>query len=351
MNFKLILSLSIIGFSIESYGAEKCFSAKDLEYHEVYSATLAKELEDYFDHKTPAYHSLERQHALYLADTLTHYPLPHDDCLKELFFSRYRAAINSIGNTDVQTGAVIWNVYNMSYVVKTKKVTVAFDLTRLPPSLRRDPDDGRYEELAKEMVDLCDVLFISHIHGDHADEFVAGEFVRQNKPVIASPGIFKENNFYGKVLHLPADGAQRTLPVTSRNIELSLRIYPGHQQVSDTDAVDNNFTVVTLPNHVTVAHSGDQCWADDFEWIDTVHHDIKIDVLMVNTWTLSPDRLIDGLRPKITLPGHINEMNHDISGRIPFWKSYLFWENGKSEIIHLFWGEPYRYKTTPALLE
>jgi len=37
-------------------------------------------------------------------------------------------------------------------------------------------------------------------------------------------------------------------------------------------------------------------------------------------------------------------MNHGIGGRIPFWKSYRSWKNTKNEVVHLFWGEPYRVK-------
>jgi len=307
------------------------------------SATIAKELEDYFDNVNPPYLSVERKDALYRVDALlNHHPFPYDGWLKDFFLGRYRKAINGIKNTDVQTGAVIWNVYNMAYVVKTKEVTVAFDLIRLPSSLRGALADEWYETLAKEIVDLCDVLFVSHIHGDHADEFVAGEFIRQGKQVIAPSNVFVASDFYDDLLHLPADGAETNLWVPGRGVGLSLRIYPGHQQISATGAVENNFTVATLPNGIAVAHSGDQFWADDFGWIDTVYNDVAVDVLMVNNWTLWPDRLLDGLRPTITLPGHVNEMNHDVGGRIPFWKGYLSWENAKSEVVHLFWGEPFR---------
>ena len=338
--FMAVYALAL--FPLGSYGMEKILVSEDLKYHKEYGAVVAQELAAYFDHEKPPYTSLERRNTLYLVDALTHYPAPHDGWLKDFFFDRYRKAIEGIKNTDVHSGAVIWNVYNMAYVVKTKEITVAFDLTCLPSSLRVEADDDRYEKLAKELVDLCDVLFVSHIHGDHADEFVAGEFIKQNKAVVAPAGVFKENDFHGKVLHLAADSEPKNFPVSDRDVELLLRIYPGHQQISATGTVDNNFTVLTLPNGITVAHAGDQCWADDFKWIDTVHKDVEIDVLMVNTWALWPDRLVDGFRPDFTLPGHVNEMNHGISTRMPFWKSYQSWENSKSEVVHLFWGEPYR---------
>ena len=44
------------------------------------------------------------------------------------------------------------------------------------------------------------------------------------------------------------------------------------------------------------------------------------------------------------LPGHINEMSHEIKLRIPFWKSYSNWKNEENKVVHLFWAEPYYYK-------
>jgi len=41
--------------------------------------------------------------------------------------------------------------------------------------------------------------------------------------------------------------------------------------------------VVTLLNGMTVAHSGDQSWPDDFKWIDSVYEEITVDIMMVNT--------------------------------------------------------------------
>ncbi|MEN8255354.1 MAG: hypothetical protein ABFR33_07785 [Verrucomicrobiota bacterium] len=308
------------------------------------SATIARELEDYFDQVNPPYGSLERKNALYRVDALVnHHPFPYDDWLKGFFLNRYLKTIDGIETTDVQTGAVAWNLYNMAYVVKTKGITVAFDLIRVPHALRGTLDDELYDKLATKIVDLCDVLFISHAHDDHADGFVADEFIRRGKQVVAPSNIFMQADFYDDILHLPPDGAKTNLWVPGRGVELSLRIYPGHQQISATGAIENNFTVATLPNGITVAHSGDQYWAPDFVWIDTVYTDVAVDILMANNWTLWPDRLRNGVRPAIILPGHVNEMGHGIPSRIPFWKSYLSWQNAGDEAVHLLWGEPYGY--------
>ncbi len=337
-----VVCVSVL-FLSDAYGTGQSLGLADVEYYKAQNAMFARELELVFDNGKPAYHSSERKISLYLADALTHYPMPHDDCIKDLFLRRYKKTLAGIRGTKVETGAVIWNVYNLSYVVKTKEATVAFDLIRLPESLRKPDAGDLHKNLVREMVDLCDILFVSHIHGDHADAFVAGEFIKQNKPVIAPSDVFTEEGFYGKITPWAADGEERKLLLSAKNSEISVRIYPGHQAIAVDKAVDNNFAVVTFSNQITVAQSGDQCWEEDFKWIDTVHDDVAIDVLMVNTWTLHPDRLMDGMQPNVVLPGHVNEMGHDIKGREPFWKSYLSWPKGKSEVIHLFWGEPYRY--------
>ena len=81
-------------FLSDAYGTGQSLGLADLEYYKVQNAMFAKELELVFDNGKPAYHSSERKSALYLADAITHYPSPHDDCIKDLFLSRYKKALS-----------------------------------------------------------------------------------------------------------------------------------------------------------------------------------------------------------------------------------------------------------------
>ena len=337
----LIGIVSIILFPSVIFGKDQSVSLNDLKNSNTQNVFYAEMLEAYFDNTKPGYHSSNRKNALLLIDTLAQCPAPFDDSLKGMFLSRYKKALDSINKTKVEKGVVIWNIYNSSYIVKTKEITVAFDLIRLPHRLRKYDDDGLH--IIKELVDLCDILFVSHIHGDHADSFVAGKFLSQNKPVIAPLDVFTNDAFFNKVTHLAPNGKEIIFNIPKANTNILLRIFPGHQAISADTAVDNNFTVVTFPNKITVAHSGDQSWKDDFKWLDKVYKKVDIDILMVNTWTQGPDRMIKGLRPNIVLPCHINEMSHPIPSRISFEKSYRLWQNGGKKVIHLFWAEPYKY--------
>ena len=322
-------------------GTGPVLSDNDLKYYKSQNETFVKKIKNYFDSDIPAYHSVKRKNAFTLVDAVTHCPMPHDDCVKKMFFDRYEKALNDINNTDVKSGLAIWNIYNMSYIVKTKDVTVAFDLIRLPVSLRQD--EKSCKKLTKKLINLCDILFVSHIHGDHADAFVAEKFLSQNKPVIAPPTVFSNEKFYRKITHITPNGKKIKFKIPHTKKEFSLRIFPGHQAVSSDKAVENNFVIITFTNNITVAHSGDQAWMDDFKWLDEIYKNSNVDVLMINTWTMDPNRIIKGINPKIILPGHINEMSHELIARKPYWESYNVWKCGGKKVIHLFWGEKFEY--------
>lgn len=338
--YKLVLIGLILSLNTVS---SQSLSKNDTDFKRKQDSILILEIENCFNTSKPVYNSEERRNAFYLIDAVTHNDFPHSNTLKELFLNRYKKTLESIKKTKIDSGIALWNIYNIAYIIKTPNSTIALDLTRLPSSLKIDGNDNTYNNLAKELVELCDVLFISHKHGDHADSFVAKEFLLQNKTVITHTGVFKEEDFYTQITHLPRNGKVTAFKVPNIDTELKIRIYPGHQAIAADTAIDNNFTVITFPNKITIAHSGDQSWATDFDWIDTLHKDVPIDILLVNTWTLLPDRLATGLNPKIILPSHINEMNHTISTRIPYWQSYQNWKNSGDKVIHLFWGESYYY--------
>jgi L-ascorbate metabolism protein UlaG (beta-lactamase superfamily) len=343
------MKLNIIFFAIITlitanvFGQSIKLSSNDLLYYKKQNEFLSTFLCSYFDNNKPEYQSEERKVALYLVDTITHYPAPHEESLKNMFLDRYKTSLDRVKSTEIEKGVAIWNVYNMSYVVKSPEITIAFDLIRLPGVLRGDQNRSMVDALAKQMVEQCDVLFVSHEHSDHIDSFVANEFISQGKPVIAHSGLFKDDDFYEDIVKLPRDGKQRKLVVGDSSIQV--RIYPGHQAVTQTRAVDNNYTFATLPCGITIAHSGDQSWVDDFEWLDSIYTEVQTDILMTNTWTKYQNKVFDGIKPKIVLPGHINEMGHNISTRIPYWESYIFWQDVIDNVVHLFWGETYLYNS------
>ena len=99
-----------------------------------------------------------------------------------------------IEQTEVSSGARIWKMYNMGFVVRTKSVTIGFDLIR-GEWLGIDGFSVEKDEMSR-LIDQCDVLFVSHYHSDHAEEWVAQSFVDQGKPVLGIVGMPALNEVY-----------------------------------------------------------------------------------------------------------------------------------------------------------
>ena len=74
----------------------------------------------------------------------------------------------------LEEGMKVYKLYNDGFIVKTKSVTVAFDLyrggaTKESPSLISD-------ETMQAIVAQCDIMFLSHNHPDHIDPVVVRMF-------------------------------------------------------------------------------------------------------------------------------------------------------------------------------
>ena len=172
---------------------------------------------------------LTRRMALLMIDNVLHEEKASTrPAVQEFLENRIKSAIEGIRTTNVTQGAVIWKLYNHSYVVKTKSFTFGFDIQR---GFRTSEGQVLDKELMQQVIDQIDVLFISHYHGDHTDEWVAETFLAQNKPVVSPPDLWADKPFYGKILHpeRKATEVQKiNLPV--KGIKLDVVVNPGHQE-------------------------------------------------------------------------------------------------------------------------
>ena len=283
---------------------------------------------------------LTRKMALLMIDNVLHEEKAATrPAVQEFLVNRIKSAIAEIKTTKVTKGAMIWKLYNHSYVVKTKSVTIGFDIQR---GFRTSEGPVLDKELMQQVIDQVDVLFISHYHGDHTDEWIAETLLAQNKPVVSPPDLWADKSFYGKILHpdRKANEVQKiNLPV--RGINLNLVVNPGHQG----ETILNNVYLITTPEGLTFAQTGDQSNEKDFEWIDKVGDTFKVDVVMANSWAVYPDmRLYRGFRPKLIIPGHENKIGHTIDHREAYWLNPVRLGDGKTfPRVQLVWGEKYHY--------
>jgi L-ascorbate metabolism protein UlaG (beta-lactamase superfamily) len=267
---------------------------------------------------------------------------------QEFFHSQAARIISELEQTKVKTGARIWKVYDMGFIVRTKTVTIAFDLVSGATS--RSKDFALNTTELDRLVNQCDVLFISHKHADHAEKAVAERFIRSGKPVVSPEQVWKNDSISSKILH-PERNAEKVHQIgLSGRRQLSAVIFPGHQMAS----TDNNCVVVTTPDGITLAHIGDQIneedFMEDFIWIDQVAKKHRIDILMTNAWTMDIFRIVKGFDPRLVLPGHELELGHPVWDRLPYWGddawlklNYAQLKKSKYPVVALIWGESFAY--------
>ncbi len=286
-----------------------------------------------FPPKVPA--PAERHKALTMIDDLTRYPEARQwPAMEEFLQNRMRQAVEDIEKTKVDKGARIWKLYNHCFVVRTASVTLVFDLVRY---LGSDPPfDIR---LMERLITQCDVLVVSHDHGDHADENVTQQFLDAGKPVVGCPDVCPE-----LPILRPERIAHKVQPMPFGNPRRELKIvaYPGHQERMH---ILNNVTLVITPEGLTFAHTGDQYMFDnDFVWMDEIAKHYRVDVLMANCWAYGFARMVKGFNPRLVMTGHENELGHPVEQRERYGRSYEKLQKCSARGLVMTWGESFRYK-------
>jgi L-ascorbate metabolism protein UlaG (beta-lactamase superfamily) len=259
--------------------------------------------------------NMTRKMALIMIDNVLHEEkAQYRQAVQAFYKERIENAIGEIRTTTVNKGAVIWKLYNHTFIVKTPSVTIGFDIQRGIPG---NENFAFSKELIRTLIDAVDVLFVTHYHGDHADEWVAATFIEQNKTVITPPGIWENLPLYNKVLHPERTTARKQgISLPKKQTSLEVVVCPGHQG----EKILNNVYLVFTPEGMCFCHTGDQSYNEDLYWIDKIGNNYKIDVLMINSWSYYPEfRLEKGFRPALIIPGHENELNHSIDHREPYW--------------------------------
>lgn len=231
-------------------------------------------------------------------------------------------------NNPVKKGLKIFKVYNDGFIARTQSTTIAFDIVR--GSIQGKEIVS--EEYIKQIVEHCDILFITHNHGDHADRLVANLFVEAGKPVIAPTNIWADDE---SIQHLRSDKIIDKEIALKNGKKLQVKILPGHQS-----ELMNNIYVITTEEKKTVVQTGDQYHKEDINWLMNIHQEIpRPDALLVNCWTHRMNDLVEGFAPKFVITGHENEMGHTIDHREAFWLTFQKMEEIKRNYVVMGWGE------------
>jgi len=292
----------------------------------------------------------ERELSLQLLDAILHDKYAaHRPAVQRFYNTQIITALEEMQHLSVEEGAKIWKLYNMGFIVRTKSITIAFDLV----SGESAKSDGFIisNEIISRIVNQCDALFISHRHRDHKDLWISEQFLSQNKPVVAPPQVWEGKPIHEKITHLARKSHElQKLPIKNNTLELDVVVYPGHQMSSH----ENNVSLIISPEGISFAHMGDQInegnFMIDYEWIDHVKEHHKVDILLPPSWTNEIYRIVQGFNPRLVIPGHENELGHTIDDRVPFWGDSEYLELTYPElkasdypVVLMTWGESYHY--------
>jgi L-ascorbate metabolism protein UlaG (beta-lactamase superfamily) len=275
----------------------------------------------------------ERKLALFALDALLHDTRLDNGAAFFAYTERMAQTIAEELSKEKPAGNKVrfFRFYNHGFIVQTPSVTVAIDIIR-----GGGHKEGRHfisDSLMQLIVEQCDILFISHEHGDHADETVARMFCNQGKDVIVPTKLWENLNSH--IRHLRGtDMIKETIRISSKNVSLPVYVFPGHQR-----EVPNNVYAITTPEGITVMHTGDQSNDGDMKWISNIGDKVKIDVLLAHCWMMPMEKSVAGIRPALIITGHEKEMGHSIDHRESYWLTFRRMKNIKVPYVVMAWGE------------
>ena len=277
----------------------------------------------------------ERKLALFSIDVLLHdNRLDNSKVFYEYVEKSYQNVVDKLGNEKPKADEVrIYRLYNHGFVVQSSSVTVGIDIIRGG----REESPFVSESLMQSLVSLCDILFISHEHSDHTDKSVIQMFFNQQKNVIVAVKPEALESIPPQMKYLRGENVlTELLNIQAKNKTLTVKVFPGHQ-----DAMPNNVYAITMPEGITVIHTGDQSNPGDMNWITRISEEIKVDVLLVHSWMPEIEKAVEGIKPKLVIVGHENEMGHTIDHRESYWLTFRRMANIKVPYIVMAWGESY----------
>jgi len=270
--------------------------------------------------------------------------------LIRLIRTRIQQVLREINETTVNSGAIVWRVYNAGFIVKTHNLTLGFDIacTWLCPELA-------------EIADYVDILFVSHLHGDHADSEVLKRAVARGvKIVVPEPDL---ENVALYLTDLPANASQHVPISSGESINVS-----GAQVRAFLcpHSIINYAYFVELPEGVRLLHTGDTEHFEDVTWVDDLANEKQIDIAFIHTVALTNvsreairipilakrhEKLPLGrpfsetpLKPKILVPMHENELGHGFAW-FSTWNLNLAYQqldelnSSVTQVIVLAWGQ------------
>ena len=184
-------------------------------------------------------------------------------------------SVNEIKGTKIKHGVIIWKLYNMGYIVKTKDACFAIDLV---------------QSCSNQLVDILDFAIVSHIHSDHNNKDFLNAMVKAGKKVYSpfydqGTVINSTNEFsFGEVNIRFTTNMQANIPVIVSQINCG----------PDAD----NYTIYDIADARLLANLN-----------PTMH--VNLLILHIANG-LNIFEVVDKIKPDATIYDHVMELGHAI---------------------------------------
>lgn len=185
-------------------------------------------------------------------------------------------SVAEIRSTHVKRGAVIWKLYNMGYIVKTRDACFGIDINQ-PGS--------------EKLVDVLDFVIASHIHSDHNNIALLDAMVAAGKPVY-SP-------FYSKGTLI---SSTREFNFGEVNVRFTMNVQ------ADVPVIVSQIDCGKSAHHYTIYHIGDSRSVPDFN----PDRHVNLFILHIEN-AMNVFDAVACVKPDVTVYDHVMELGHSIS--------------------------------------
>ncbi len=254
--------------------------------------------------------------------------------VQQFYESRMSRAIHQIGSEQVDSGIMVWKMYNHGFVIKTGNGTIGSDLIRGYRGTTMS--DGLAGELARQI----DVTTISHWHRDHADIELCRNISGFGGEILVPPDLFERwSPESGLKLINMEPGSRHDAGIAKfESIE-------GHHD-GPPDGCNLNMYYILTEAGISVMHMGDH-WInrrmplspEDEKSVDDLGNQYHVDVLLINRSPYQFANIIGRIKPRIAISSHENELSHDIAARATYLSSIEQMVSIERPCFTMAWGE------------
>jgi len=285
--------------------------------------------------------SSARAEALLAIDDVLHVGASSElRAVQEFYRSRIDKAVRQIRSERVDSGAVIWKMYNHGFVIKTAGATIALDM------IKGYGGTAMTGELAADLARRVHVATISHWHEDHADLDLCRSISDSGGQILVPRDLFER--------WASKEGLKLVEMVPGRGYDaagIRFEAIEGHHD-GPPDNCDVNMYYIVTREGLSVLHTGDH-WINrrmplapsDEAFLEDLHKDHPVDVLLVNRSPYQFRTIVGRIKPLVAISSHENELSHDLASRATYASSIEQMESIQTPCLTMAWGERFVFKS------